>query len=88
MVLAFPPQQGCLALEERSGDVKSGLSKLRSILSMMTCGSVRQPTEKGLPFRRTWVLKKLFRAVRQPTDRAEEEEGSESGRNAGGFSVG
>jgi hypothetical protein len=39
MVLAFLPQQGCLALEEHSGDVKSGLSKLRSILSMMTCGS-------------------------------------------------
>jgi hypothetical protein len=36
MVLAFLPQQGYLALEERSGDVKSGLSKLRSNLSMMT----------------------------------------------------
>jgi hypothetical protein len=39
MVLAFPPQQGYLALEERSGDVKPGLSKSRSSLSMMTCGS-------------------------------------------------
>ena len=65
-----------------------GLSKLTSLGSTTTCGSVRRLTEKASPFRSTCTLNNLLRAVRQPTDCAEEDEGVGIARKAAGFSVG